>query len=132
MDKVKFFTHYDRPVCDCEHYEEGTSLTVPDQVEPVSVTVARCLRGEVLSQMNEKPYYYENDGKTSIDDCLDNLDPTTSPGFDLADVPDLLNASAVSVVASPETVAGDTQQQPNVENNVTANGESQQAQSTDA
>lgn len=104
MDKVKFYTHYDCPVCDCESYEPGTSLTVPDQVEPVSVTVRRCLRGEILQ--NVKDVYYENDGNTSIDEAFDRLDPTTSPGFDLADVPSLVeSAQQADMTASQEAVA---------------------------
>lgn len=96
MDKVKFYTHYDRPVCDCEYYEPGTSLTAPDQVEPIQVTVQRCLRGELLQSY--KDVYYENDGKTE-DEALANLDETTSPGFDLADVSSLLSATQVADVA---------------------------------
>ena len=104
MDKVKFYTHYDRPACDCESYKPGTSITVPDQVEPVSVTVARCLRGEVLANANEKPTYYEFEGDVNIDDV--NFDQTTSPGFDLADVPSLLESAVqADQTASQEAVA---------------------------
>lgn len=107
MEKLKFFTHYDRPVCDCEHYEEGTSLTVPDQVEPVQVTVRRCMRGELIQDV--KDVYYENDNVKDIDEALNNVDETLSPGFDLADVPDLMASTQVdktdSSVAEPKEVA---------------------------
>lgn len=103
MDKVKFYTRYDRPACDCESYEPGTSLTVPDQVEPVAVTVRRCLRGEILQ--NVKDVYYENDGDTSVDDAFDRFDPTTSPGFDLADIPSLVESAQADRTASREAVA---------------------------
>lgn len=103
MDKVKFYTHYDRPACDCESYKPGTSLTVPDQVEPVAVTVRRCLRGEILQ--NVKDVYYENDDKTSIDEALEKADPTASPGFDLADVPSLVASAQADMTASQEAVA---------------------------
>lgn len=104
MDKVKFYTHYDRPDCDCESYKPGTSLTVPDQVEPVSVTVSRCLRGEVLTGVNDKPTYYEFDGNVNVDKVT--FDETLSPGFDLADVPSLVeSAQQADMTASQEAVA---------------------------
>lgn len=104
MDKVKFYTHYDRPDCDCESYKPGTSLTVPDQVEPVSVTVGRCLRGEVLTGVNDKPTYYEFDGNVDVDKVT--FDETLSPGFDLADVPSLVeSAQQADMTASQEAVA---------------------------
>lgn len=106
MDKVKFYTHYDRPECDCEYYEEGTSLTVPDQVEPIAVTVARCMRGEVLAMSEAKPTYYQYDGNVDVDQAFAEFDETTSPGFDLADVPSLVeSAQQADMTASQEAVA---------------------------
>lgn len=100
MEKVKFFTHYDPPASDfgCEHYEEGTSLTIPDQVESVAQTVARCLRGEVLSSYT-KPTYYENEGCADEDEAFSRFDPTSSAGFDLADVPFVVSSASAPVVA---------------------------------
>lgn len=96
MDKVKFYTHYDRPECDCEYYEPGTSLTAPDQVEPIEVTVRRCMRGEML---NLKETYYENEGAETEDEAFSRMDNTDSPGFDLADVPSLLSGASAPDVA---------------------------------
>lgn len=100
MEKVKFYTHYDPPAFDLgsEHYEEGTSMTIPDQVESVAQTVARCLRGEVLSSYT-KPTYYENEGCLDEDEAFSRFDETSSAGFDLADVPSLLSGASAPVVA---------------------------------
>lgn len=67
------------------------SMTVPDQVEPIEITVSRCLRGELLD-IGKKPVY-EFDSNVNIDDI--NFNDLESPGADLADI-----ESVVSSVAS--------------------------------
>lgn len=64
------------------------SETVPDQVEPIEVTVRRCMRGELLSMGNKTPQY-EFSEKTTIDQAF-GVEDTEVPGFDLADIPSLV------------------------------------------
>lgn len=71
------------PQADFEHYEPGTSMTAPDQVESLKQIVARCMRGEALIS-SSKPSYYD---ESVSDDELGLLDGTA----DLADIPSLLN-----------------------------------------
>lgn len=80
------------------------SLTAPDQVEPLQVIVARCMRGEMIEQ---KQVYYESDYNKDGDLIGDVSD---SPGFDIADVSDVLESagnagmtSATADVAKPSS-----------------------------
>ncbi len=62
------------------------SMTAPDQVEPLQVVVARCMRGEMIEQ---RQVYYESDyAKGEL-----NGDETEAPGFDIADVSDVLESA---------------------------------------
>ncbi len=77
----------------CSDYSVNTepSMTVPDQVEPIEVTVRRCMRGELVNLGNKTPQY-EFDDTVSFDDV--SFDDLESPGADLADIPDLVSSVA--------------------------------------
>lgn len=128
MEKVKFFTHYDPPSSDAdsEHFEPGTSETVPDQVEPVSVTVARCLRGEVLASY-EKPVYYEGQGCNSEDEMFSKFDETTSAGFDLADVPSLLDRAGANSVGEEREATKSSEPEKDLSSETKSNDDSNQS-----
>lgn len=94
-------------------------MTVPDQVEPVEVTVRRCMRGELLNLGNKQPQY-EFDDTVSFDDV--SFDDMESPGADLADIPALVSSVAgkagegtsarADVGASKDAVASDKDVKP--------------------
>lgn len=74
---------------DYEHYEEGTSMTAPDQVEPLQQIVARCMRGELLRGSEVKQAVYD-DGLSDSEVAL--MDGTA----DLADIPSLVSAATAA------------------------------------
>ena len=63
--KVEYASNRYIPVPDYSVNNEP-SMTVPDQVEPIEITVSRCLRGELLD-IGKKPVY-EFDSNANIDD----------------------------------------------------------------
>lgn len=83
------------PVRSGEIYEEGSSLTVPDQAEPLSSIVARCRRDGLPPVMVSKPTYYDGDHDFGPEDEVD------SPDFDLADVSSLVSNVATGNVTEP-------------------------------
>ena len=80
----KFRTRYDNPqsFSDAEDYTNVPSQTDSSQYEPIESLIKRVMRGEVVHM---KEGQYENDGVADMEEAFDRLDPTTSPGFDMAD-----------------------------------------------
>lgn len=85
------------PVQDFEHYEPGTSMTAPDQVEPLSSIIKRCMRGEILNLPRSK---------VAIEDDLSDAELAMVDGTaDLADADSLLSAAGAADVAVGEVEA---------------------------
>lgn len=75
------------PVVDFEEYEPGTSMTAPDQVEPLQTIIARCMRGELLNISK----------KESIEDDISDAELSILDGTaDLADIPSLVSAAVAA------------------------------------
>lgn len=98
---------------DDEYYEPGTSLTDPSQVLNVKETVDRIMKGEIaMPNLSGYDIKLDENGQPvgmTLDEAFDMVDPTQAPGFDIADVPDLLLASVSSVSQAEKTDLPTTQ-----------------------
>ena len=101
ISPVKFRTMYDRleAYSDGEYYDPDTSLTRTEDWEPIESIVRRMTRGEVVNQIHSVEF--DTDSGDSVDDILDNPDPTQSPDWDLADSTAVLGALGAKLDTSP-------------------------------
>ena len=116
--EIKFYGHVERSDVpfrsrtdlksynDDEVYEPDSSLTDTSQVLDIAETVSRMMRGEVPLPFNSlKESDFDIDlNKMSIDEAFEYEDITQSSGFDLADIPSVVNGlSNKSTSASEDT-----------------------------
>lgn len=73
------------------------SLTDPSQDEPIAKLLARMMRGEVIGG---NPVHYDDmTGVESVDDAFGRMPVYARSGFDLADVPGVIQAGVEAQAA---------------------------------
>lgn len=117
--KPTFYGHVERPDVpfrsrtdlkgynDDEFFEPNSSLTDPSQVLNVGETVALMLKGEVpfpFNSIKESDFDVDFD-KMSIDEAFATEDITQSSGFDLADIPSVVNGLSNKSTSESEDTA---------------------------
>lgn len=118
---TKFRTAFDgvKLKSDAEHYEPGTSKTEPCQVECIESLVKRCLRDPESIMNIRRGWFVE----APTPDVFEKMDPTTVPGFDLADVTaleDEISQELPTTASAEQAPISQATSEPAVDNSVEA------------